>query len=466
MTQSETIAAIATPPGEGGIGIVRISGEDAIHTASKIFRPRGKKIGSLSDAEPYHAVYGDIIDGDDVIDEAIAIVMRAPRSYTREDICELQCHGGAVVTRAVLSLALKNGARLAERGEFTKRAYLNGRLDLSQAQSVMDIVGAKTESALRVAQGHLSGRFSGEIKSCRQKILGTIAHLEATIDFPEDDIDDVALDEARSSISLINEKICSLLSSAHTGRILRDGLLTAIIGRPNVGKSSLLNHMLREERAIVTDVPGTTRDSIEEHAEIAGVPLRIIDTAGIRETSDAVEKIGVKIAERYIDDAELVIAMLDSSQPLTDEDIKILSRLKAQNKDVIYLLNKSDLEPAIDENKILSIIGAHSPDVVIFSTKTSQGEKALEDAILKRVYGGKKMEADEGIMASTEREADILRRASISLRAALDSIESGMSEDFITIDLRAAWETLGEITGETVGDDIVDEIFKKFCLGK
>ena len=467
--ENDTIAAIATPIGEGGIGIIRISGDDAIEVASKIFRPRSSKYRSLADVESYRAVYGDIVDDDVTRDEAIAIIMRAPHSYTTEDVCELQCHGGATVMRVVLELALKNGARLAERGEFTKRAFLGGRLDLSEAQAVMDVITAKTERSLDAAHGHLSGRFSSEIKTMRHDILSMIAHLEATIDFPEDDVEDVVMDEAEAKIKEIKNRVDEMIASAHAGRILREGIVTAIIGRPNVGKSSLLNHLLREERAIVTDEPGTTRDSIEEYVNIAGVPLRIVDTAGIRETESRVEEIGVRKAEKYIDDAQLVIAMVDASESLSDEDKKILALLDEKRKDVICLLNKSDKETKISREEISSLVKLDSADDIIsFSTKSSMGDSELERAILRRVYGkGANLDTnDGGVMAANEREADILRRASESLSATILTLTNGMSADFVTIDLRAAWETLGEITGETVGDDVVDEIFSKFCIGK
>ena len=457
--QGDTISAIATAQGEGGIGIIRLSGERAIAIADKMFKPASGR--TLNAYESHRAVYGRIVDEDgQTVDEAMALIMKAPHSYTREDVVELQCHGGVMPLRKTLALTYQHGARPAEGGEFTKRAFLNGRLDLSQAQAVMDIITAKTDRSLKMAAGHLTGAFSAQIKAFRQEILGQIAHLEAAIDFPEDEVDDVVTEKVAEKVVEVRNNIAKLLKTAGTGRILRDGLMTAIVGKPNVGKSSLLNALLQEERAIVTDIPGTTRDSIEEYANVGGVPLRIIDTAGIRATEDVVEKIGVEKARQMVSEAALVLALFDGSRPLDSEDEEILSLLAGQ--DAIVLLNKSDLQPVLTAAALSA--KAHVP-VIEISTKENHGLDKLTQAICDKVYGGEVV-SDEGSFVRDERQVSLLRQADEHLAAALTTIEAGMGLDFISIDLRSAWEKLGEITGDTVGEDIIDEIFSKFCIGK
>lgn len=460
MQQSDTIAAIATPQGEGGIGIIRISGEKAVAVADRVFRAAsGRK---LADYRTQSAVFGHIAEEDgETVDEAMVLLMRAPHSYTKEDVVELQCHGGMMPLRKALQLTWQAGARPAERGEFTKRAFLNGRLDLSQAQAVMDVIGAKTERSLKMAAGHLAGHFSAGIHAMRHDILGMIAHLEAAIDFPEDEVDDVVMDEVEKKIVAARSKIRRLLKTAHTGRILRDGLMTAIVGKPNVGKSSLLNALLREERAIVTDIPGTTRDSIEEYANVGGVPLRIIDTAGIRATDDVVEQIGVDKARAYVSEASLVLALFDASRAFSAEDEEILRLI--QDKEALVLLNKSDLAPLLTAE---SLQERTSAPVLAISTVTEHGLDSLSEAVQQKVYAGGMDGADEGVFVNDERQAEILRQTDKHLSAALKTIGMGMGLDFISIDLRSAWEKLGELTGETVGEDIIDEIFSKFCIGK
>ena len=459
MQQGDTISAIATAMGEGGIGIIRVSGERAMAVATAVFQPASGR--RLTDYGTQRAVYGRIIDPDGaVVDEAMALVMQAPHSYTKEDVVELQCHGGIMPLRRTLQLTYQAGARAAERGEFTKRAFLNGRLDLSQAQAVMDIIGARTERSLSMATGHLAGHFSAGIQDMRHTILGQIAHLEAAIDFPEDEVDDVVTENVIKNVVDVRNKIRRLLRTAHTGRILRDGLMTAIIGKPNVGKSSLLNALLREERAIVTDIPGTTRDSIEEYANVGGVPLRIIDTAGIRATDDVVEQIGVDKAKAYVDQAALILALFDASRELTAEDEEILSLV--DGREALILLNKSDLKPVLDVQQLKA---KTSSEIIPVSTVDEDGLEALTKAIMAKVYTGD-MSNDEGTFVNDERQAEILRRADEHLAACLRTIEAEMGLDFISIDLRSAWEKLGELTGETVGEDIIDEIFSKFCIGK
>lgn len=459
MQQGDTISAIATAMGEGGIGIIRVSGQQAIAVAAAVFQPACGR--HLEEYGGNQMVYGRIIDKTGaIVDEAMALIMRTPHSYTREDVVELQCHGGIMALRKTLQLTYQAGARPAERGEFTKRAFLNGRLDLSQAQAVMDIIGAKTERSLSMAAGHLTGHFSAGIQTMRHDILGQIAHLEAAIDFPEDEVDDVVTDEVEKKVVDIRNKIRKLLQTAHTGRILRDGLMTAIIGKPNVGKSSLLNALLREERAIVTDIPGTTRDSIEEYANVGGVPLRIIDTAGIRATEDTVERIGVDKARAYADEAALVLALFDASCKLTAEDEEILSLI--QGRQAIVLLNKTDLPQVVAEKVFREKTGF---TVIPISTVTEDGLEALSDAITAKVYVGDSV-GDEGAFVNDERQVELLRQADKHLAACLQTIGAGLGLDFISIDLRSAWEKLGELTGETAGEDIIDEIFSKFCIGK
>ena len=467
MQQDYTISAIATAIGQGGIGIVRISGEKAVEIAEKCFRPAaGGKVREYGRS----AVYGNIYkENEEFLDEAICIVMEAPHSYTCEDVVELQCHGGPVVLKELLALTYRLGARPAEPGEFTKRAFLNGRLDLSQAQSVMDMIQARTTMSLEMAAGNLQGRLSEKIQEMRQEILGVIAHLEASIDFPEDDIEDVAMEEAELKVEKLHGDLEDLLASAQTGQILRDGLQTAIIGRPNAGKSSLLNLMLGQERAIVTDVPGTTRDSIEEYMNIGGIPLRLADTAGIRETDNLVEKIGVDKAYSYAKEAELVLAVIDGSQPLSQEDEPIWQLLKECQGRIILILNKADQDHVISEEQIREKAAEKEVEeiyrIISLSAKSGAGLGALEEAIKEMVFAGK-ISCRESIMVSDARQADIIRQALVLLDQTRVTLMTGMREDFVVIDLRSAWEKLGEITGETLGEDIIDEIFSRFCIGK
>lgn len=463
MFRGETISAIATAPGAGGIGIVRISGEKALAVAGAVFKSCSGR--SLEELEGYRAAYGKLLRPDgSVIDEAIALVMRGPHSYTTEDVVELQCHGGSLPLRETLSATYAAGARPAEPGEFTKRAFLGGRLDLSQAQAVMDVINAKTGRALREAQGHLSGRFSVPLKAAREELLSAIAHIEATIDFPEEGVEEVVAGEIRQQVERLRSGFAKLLETASAGHILREGLVTAIVGKPNVGKSSLLNALLGEERAIVTDIPGTTRDAIEEYADIRGVPLRIIDTAGIRETGDRVEQIGVTRAKEYIGKARLVLALFDGSRPLEGEDEALLELLPREG--MIALLTKQDLPPVLT----LAELSARLPGcpVIPLSLRLPEREQGLDkltEAILAYVYGGADTTGEQTFLRD-EREGELLRQADAHLAQALGTIEAGIGLDFLSIDLRSAWETLGELTGESIGDDVVDKIFSSFCIGK
>ncbi len=461
IMQADTISAIATAMGEGGIGIVRISGEKAVAVAEKIFKAASGK--TLREIKSHQASYGKIIypESGEIVDEVLCLPMYAPHSYTKEDVVEIHCHGGIMPLKEILALTFKAGARLAEPGEFTKRAFLNGRLDLSQAQAVMDIIQAKTEASLRLAEGHLQGHFSEKIKGLRHSILAMIAHLEAAIDFPEDDIDDVVTQNVADEVTELRMELAAILATAKTGKILRDGLETAIIGKPNVGKSSLLNALLRENRAIVTDIPGTTRDSIEEYANISGIPLKIIDTAGIRKTEDLVEKIGVEKARAYVEQAALVLVVLDFSREISAEDSEILQLVR--DKDALILINKMDLDGKLPLEEIREAAGEH--DIIEISTVLETGLAALEAAIVKIVYGSNISQGD-GAFVNSVRQAEILRQADLHLAEALTTVNNGMSVDFISIDLRSSWEKLGEITGDTVGEDIIDQIFSQFCIGK
>ena len=434
MQQGDTISAIATPQGEGGIGVIRISGEHALKTAGKVFLAKNGK--PLVMAGSHRAVYGHIVDeAGKVIDEALALVMLAPHSYTVEDVVELQCHGGLMTLRKTLELTWKAGARPAERGEFTKRAFLNGRLDLSEAQAVMDIIQARTETSLTMAAGHLTGHFSKEIQSMRHDVLGMIAHIEAAIDFPEDEVDDILTYDIEKNVVEIRNKIANLLKTAHAGRILRDGLLTAIIGKPNVGKSSLLNSLLREERAIVTDVPGTTRDSIEEYADVGGIPLRIIDTAGIRATDDVVERIGVEKARSYVKEASLILALFDASRPLDSEDAEILKLVRG--RDAILLLNKDDLAAVVTPAMLQERAGK-DVTVITISTRTQDGLADLTNAITAKVYAGTQA-GQEGTFVTDARQAEILRQADARLAASRRPLEASLGGEVIASWRRSRW---------------------------
>ena len=461
MQQGETIAAIATAPGAGGIGIIRISGEHAIAVASRVFHACSGR--SLEEMESYRAAFGTVCRENGVaIDEAIALVMRAPHSYTCEDVVELQCHGSQVALREVLEAACQAGARLARRGEFTERAFLNGRLDLNQAQAVMDIVQAKTRQSLIVAESQLAGRLSGEIRAMQQELLAIIAHLEAGIDFPEEGVADVDFAMVAEKIAALRGEVHRLLATADAGRILRDGLETAIIGKPNVGKSSLLNALLGEERAIVTNVPGTTRDSIAEYANVGGVPLHIIDTAGIRETSDEVERIGVARARECVSRARLILALFDGSRPPDAEDAAIGALIKG--RDAIVLVTKRDLAPAWEPSALFPD-GTPFP-ILPISSKTGDGMSNLIAAIRQKACGASRMESEEAVFVSDVRTANLLREADAQLAAAQETQRAALGEDFLSIDLRAAWSRLGEITGETANEDVIREIFARFCIGK
>ena len=457
MLQEDTISAIATAIGEGGIGIVRMSGEKAFEIADKIFEAANKQ--KIINAKDRSITFGHILDSKkNIIDEAVILTMRSPKSYTKEDVIEIQCHGGILPLQKVLSRTLEAGARLAERGEFTKRAFLNGRLDLSQAQAVLDIIQAKTDSALKVAEDKLAGKITSKIYELRQEILQILAHIEVIIDFPEDNLENITLNEINNDIILSIDELNKILENETKGKILREGIETAIIGKPNVGKSSLLNFLLKTERAIVTDIPGTTRDSIEEYINIRGIPVKIIDTAGIHNSTDKIENIGIAKSKKYAEKAELILALFDSSSELDAEDEEIFNLIDENN--TIILLTKSDLMQKLDMNKIRNRFPKIS--IIPISVKKQVGIEELEENIVEKINNVK----NELQFIRDERELEILRQARKHLEDSLLTLKENISVDLISIDLRSALNNLDKLTGESVDEDVLNEIFSKFCIGK
>lgn len=451
----DTIAAISTPLGEGAIGIVRISGSDALAIAQKIYR--GK---DLSRVESHTLNYGHIVDpqNDEVLDEVMVGVMLAPKTFTREDIIEINTHGGIAVTNEVLQLILRQGARMAEPGEFTKRAFLNGRVDLTQAEAVMDIIRAKTDQAMNIAVKQLDGSLKDLINKARQEILNTLAQVEVNIDYPEyDDVEEVTTALVREKTQEFQELLENLLRTARRGKILREGLSTAIIGRPNVGKSSLLNNLLREEKAIVTDIAGTTRDVIEEYVNIKGVPLKLVDTAGIRETDDVVEKIGVERSKKALSEADLVLLVLNSSEPLTQQDRDLLAISDMANR--IVLLNKTDLPEQIEVDQL-------PDDVIRISVLQNQNIDQIEERINQLFFDNAGMVEHDATYLSNARHISLIEKAVESLKAVNEGLELGMPVDLLQVDMTRTWEILGEITGDASPDELITQLFSQFCLGK
>lgn len=461
MLEAETIAAIATSVGEASIGIVRVSGPASVKIARAVFRNFRNEPAVQFAARKM--TYGKLVDPetDEAIDEVLCVYMPAPHSYTSEDVFEFQTHGGSAVVRRLLKVLLNNGARLALPGEFTQRAFLNGRIDLSQAEAVMDIIRAKTDSSLKNATGQLAGKLSGLIAEIRTELLDFLVQVEAAMDYPEDDIDVLPVLKAEGIVLTAVRVIDDLLSTAQAGRILREGLRTVIVGRPNVGKSSLLNALLGEDRALVTDIPGTTRDSIEEYLNLRGIPLLIVDTAGLRASEDLIERIGMQRTRAWMTSADLVIFLLDASQPLTTDDIEIFRSLPAVP--VIIVVNKIDLPQLMDSKEWEEFVGAHP--VVALSAKEHAGFNELEQAIERLVFAGT-AQISETVCIDNVRHVESLTHAREQLLSAIAALREGLPMDCAVIDLRAALESLGQITGETVSDEVVRGIFAKFCLGK
>lgn len=459
MFIDDTIAAIATAPGEGGIGIIRISGEKSLQVAQSIFKSKSGKM--IKDYNARTLIYGTVVDNEKVIDEVLVAYMKGPNSYTAEDVIEINCHGGFISVKKILELILSKGVRLAEAGEFTKRAFLNGRIDLSQAEAIIDVIKSKTDMAHEVAQSQLEGNLAKKIKDLRMNVTEVLAHLEVSIDFAEEDVEEITYQTLEEKALELRNEIKKLYDTAESGKILRDGLKTVIVGKPNVGKSSLLNSILGENRAIVTDIAGTTRDVIEEFVNIKGIPLKIVDTAGIRETEDVVEKIGVEKSRESFSTADLVIMVLDASRKLSEEDMEILESLK--NKKTIVLLNKMDLEPQIELEKIEEFV--NSEDIIKISALKHQGIEELQDKIEAMVYHGS-VKNSSNLMITNSRHKDALLKAYESINDAISAIEQRMPYDFIEVDFKNIWDYLGYINGDTVREDLLDTIFANFCIGK
>ncbi|WP_427910796.1 tRNA uridine-5-carboxymethylaminomethyl(34) synthesis GTPase MnmE [Pediococcus parvulus] len=458
-TELDTIAAISTPPGEGGISIVRVSGNTALDVAEKIFK--GKDLHTVKS----HTInYGHIVNPKTkhTVDEVMVSVMLAPKTYTCEDVVEINCHGGIVPTNDILQLLLSNGARMAKPGEFTERAFLNGRVDLSQAEAVMDLIRAKTDRSMKVALNQLDGDLSHLIKNLRQDILDVLAQVEVNIDYPEyDDVETMTSKLLREKAVEVKAQIKQLLQTAQEGKILRDGLATAIVGHPNVGKSSLLNRMLHEDKAIVTDVAGTTRDVLEEYVNVRGVPLKLVDTAGIRETNDKVEKIGVERSRKAIKTADLVLLVLDSSNPLSDEDRQLIKVTDEAKR--IIVLNKTDLPMQLDTDELFNLV----PEDQVIRTSATEGVGLddLKEKISKLFFGG--IESNQNsVIVTNARHIGLLNQAEEALDSVLQGLKDGMPVDLVQIDMTRCWEFLGEITGDSYQDELLDQLFSQFCLGK
>ncbi len=460
MFIDDTIAAIATAPGEGGIGIIRISGEKALPVAESIFKSVTGKL--IKEYNTRTLIYGTVVDDNGtIIDEALVAYMKGPKSYTGEDVIEINCHGGFISVKKILELILSKDVRLADAGEFTKRAFLNGRIDLSQAEAIIDVIKAKTDKAHEVAQSQLEGSLSKKIKELRFKVTEVLAHLEVSIDFAEEDVEEITYNKLKENAEDLKKEIKQLYDTAESGKILRDGLKTVIIGKPNVGKSSLLNSILGENRAIVTDIAGTTRDVIEEFVNIKGIPLKIVDTAGIRETEDIVEKIGVEKSKESYSTADLVIMVLDSSRPLSEEDREILDTLKS--KKTIVLLNKIDLPQKIDLDELSKYVDCSS--IIKISALQNEGIDQLQDKIESMVYKGS-VKNSSSLMITNSRHKDALLKAYESINDAISAIDQCLPYDFIEVDFKNIWDYLGYINGDTVKEDLLDTIFANFCIGK
>ncbi|WP_436860930.1 tRNA uridine-5-carboxymethylaminomethyl(34) synthesis GTPase MnmE [Staphylococcus caeli] len=456
----DTITSISTPMGEGAIGIVRLSGADAVNIADKLYK--GKE--SLEAVASHTINYGHIVDpeSNEVVEEVMVSVLRAPKTFTREDIVEINCHGGILTINRILELTMTHGARMAEPGEYTKRAFLNGRIDLSQAEAVMDFIRSKTDRASKVAMNQIEGRLSDMIKRQRQSILEILAQVEVNIDYPEyDDVEDATTEVLLTKSNEIKSDINKLLDTGTQGKIMREGLSTVIVGKPNVGKSSMLNNLIQDNKAIVTEVPGTTRDTLEEYVNVRGVPLRLVDTAGIRETEDIVERIGVERSRKALGEADLILFVLNYNERLTEEDRKLYEVIK--NEDAIVIVNKMDLEKQLDIEEVKSMIG----DMPLIQTSMlkQEGIDQLEIQIRDLFFGGDVQNQDMTYV-SNSRHISLLKQARNTIQDAIDAAESGVPMDMVQIDLTRTWEILGEIIGESASDALIDQLFSQFCLGK
>ncbi len=458
---TDTIAAIATAMSNSGIGIIRVSGEEAIHTVDLIYRnKKGERV--LTNFKSHTIHYGFIYDEDEIVDEVMVSLMKKPNSFTTEDVVEINCHGGIVVINRILELVVKNGARLAEPGEFTKRAFLNGRIDLSKAEAVMDVISSKNEAALKNSIKQLQGSVYKKIKKLREDIIFEIAFIESALDDPEHISLEGYTDKLYGKINDLIDNVNKLLSSAENGKIIKEGIKTVIVGKPNAGKSSLLNILAGEEKAIVTDIAGTTRDALEENINIGGISLRMIDTAGIRSTEDIIEKIGVEKAKKYVEDADLIVYVVDSSVPLDENDFEIMKLI--ENKKSVILFNKSDLDADISPDELKDKIKDNAV-VIKTSTKENTGIDKFEEAVKKLFFSGS-ISFDDEVMITNLRHKEALQDTLFSLKQVKKSVEDEMPEDFFSIDLMSAYASLGKIIGEEVEEDLVNEIFSKFCMGK
>ncbi|MBZ9534302.1 tRNA uridine-5-carboxymethylaminomethyl(34) synthesis GTPase MnmE [Cytobacillus oceanisediminis] len=458
----DTIAAISTPMGEGAIAIVRMSGPESIKIADKLFKSIGNK--KLSEVASHTIHYGHIIDPttDEVVEEVMVSLMRGPKTFTKEDVIEINCHGGIASVNRLLQLTTSHGARIAEPGEFTKRAFLNGRIDLSQAEAVMDLIRAKTDRAMNVALGQMEGRLSKLIRHLRQEILETLAQVEVNIDYPEyDDVEEMTQKVMLEKSIYIKKEIEKLLQTSQQGKILREGLATVIVGRPNVGKSSLLNSLVQENKAIVTDIPGTTRDVIEEYVNVRGVPLRLLDTAGIRETEDIVERIGVEKSRKVLREADLILLVLNYADELTEEDKNIFKA--TEGMDFIVIVNKTDLSQKIDLEKVKELAGNRK--IITTSLVEENGVDQLEEAISSLFFEGS-IEASDMTYVSNSRHISLLNQALSAISDAIEGADNGTPIDIVQIDLTRTWEILGEIIGDSIHESLINQLFSQFCLGK
>ena len=456
----DTITSISTPMGEGAIGIVRLSGPQAVEIGDKLYK--GKK--PLAEVDSHTINYGHIIDPEtnETVEEVMISVLRAPKTFTREDIIEINCHGGILTINRILELTMTHGARMAEPGEYTKRAFLNGRIDLSQAEAVMDFIRSKTDRASKVAMNQIEGRLSDLIKRQRQSILEILAQVEVNIDYPEyDDVEDATTEFLLQQSKNIKQEINQLLETGAQGKIMREGLSTVIVGRPNVGKSSMLNNLIQDNKAIVTEVAGTTRDVLEEYVNVRGVPLRLVDTAGIRDTEDIVEKIGVERSRKALSQADLILFVLNNNEALTEDDQTLYDVVK--NEDVIVIINKTDLETHLDINEVKEMIG--DTPLIQTSMLKQEGIDELEIQIRDLFFGGDVQNQDMTYV-SNSRHISLLKQARQSIQDAIDAAESGIPMDMVQIDLTRTWEILGEIIGESASDELIDQLFSQFCLGK